>query len=48
MFVGNEPSRRVAERLHLPFIGVREDPWYEGESRLYRLERSQWQSCDRT
>ncbi|KQV62962.1 hypothetical protein ASC64_17940 [Nocardioides sp. Root122] len=48
MFVGNEPSRRVAERLHLPFIGVREDPWYEGESRLYRLERSQWQSRDRT
>jgi RimJ/RimL family protein N-acetyltransferase len=42
IFVGNEPSRRVAERLRLPFIGVRPDPWYEGESWLYRLERSQW------
>ncbi len=44
MFVGNEPSRKVAERLGLPFIGVRPDPWYEGESRLYRLERSQWRN----
>jgi RimJ/RimL family protein N-acetyltransferase len=44
MFVGNEPSRRVAERLGLPFLGVRPDPWYEGESRLYRLERSQWRN----
>ena len=44
MFVGNEPSRRVAERLGLPLIGVGPDPWYEGESRLYRLERSQWRN----
>ena len=44
MFVGNEPSRKVAERLGLPFIGVCPDPWYEGESWLYRLERSQWRN----
>lgn len=42
MFVDNEASRRVAERLTLPFIGVGPDPWYEGESRLYRLTRDQW------
>ncbi|HXH80673.1 GNAT family N-acetyltransferase [Nocardioides sp.] len=42
MFLDNEPSRRVAERLGLQFIGVGPDPWYEGDSRLYRLERGQW------
>ncbi|MDR7255153.1 RimJ/RimL family protein N-acetyltransferase [Nocardioides sp. BE266] len=42
MFLGNEPSRRVAERLGLPFVGVRQDPWYEGESRLYLLTRDEW------
>ena len=42
MFVDNEPSRQVAERLGLPFVGVRPDPWYQGESRLYRLERDDW------
>lgn len=42
MFVGNAASRRVAERLGLPFIGEQPDPWYEGESWLYRLTRDQW------
>lgn len=42
MFVGNEASRRVAERLGLPFVSVGPDPWYEGESWLYRITRDQW------
>ncbi|GAA1932089.1 GNAT family N-acetyltransferase [Nocardioides hwasunensis] len=48
MFVGNEPSRRVAERLGLPFVGVRPDPWYEGDSRLYRVTRDEWRAARTT
>jgi RimJ/RimL family protein N-acetyltransferase len=42
MYVDNDASARVAERLGLPFLGVQQDPWYEGESRLYRIDREQW------
>ena len=42
VFVGNEASTRVAERLGLPFLGVGPDPWYDGDSLLYRIFRTQW------
>ena len=42
MLVDNDASARVAERLALPFLGVQQDPWYEGESRLYRVTREHW------
>ena len=42
VFVGNEVSCRVAERLGLRFVGLGPDPWYDGESHLYRIDRDQW------
>ena len=42
MYVDNAASARVAERLGLPFLGVQQDPWYEGESRLYRVSAGDW------
>ncbi len=42
MFVGNDASCRVAERLGLPFLGTGPDPWYEGDSHLYRVTREVW------
>jgi RimJ/RimL family protein N-acetyltransferase len=44
VFVGNEASCRVAERLELPFQRVGPDPWYDGDSHLYRVTRDQWLS----
>jgi len=42
MYVDNAASQRVAERLGLPFLGIQQDPWYEGESRLYRISAGDW------
>lgn len=42
MYPHNEASQRVAEKLGLPFIGVQPDPWYQGDSRLYRVTREEW------
>ena len=42
MFVGNDPSQKVAERLRLPFLGVKPDPWYDGDSRIYKVTRDEW------
>lgn len=42
VFVGNDASCRVAERLGLPFLGTGPDPWYEGDSHLYRITREVW------
>ena len=42
MYVDNAASARVAERLGLPFLGIQQDPWYEGESRLYRVSAGDW------
>jgi len=44
VFVGNDASCRVAERLGLPPVGVGPDPWYDGDSHLYRVTRDQWLS----
>ena len=42
MYVDNDASARVAERLGLPLLGVQQDPWYAGESRLYRVSAVDW------
>ena len=42
VFVGNDASCRVAERLGLPPLGVGPDPWWDGDSHLYRVTREQW------
>lgn len=42
MYPHNEASQRVAEKVGLPFVGVQPDPWYEGDSRLYRVTRETW------
>lgn len=42
MMVENHASRAVAERLGLPFQGVRPDPWYEGESPLFHTTAEEW------
>lgn len=42
MFAANEPSAAVARRLGMPELGVIDDPWYGGQSRVFRLTREQW------
>lgn len=42
MYPHNEASQKVAEQLRLPFVGVQDDPWYDGDSRLYRVNRDEW------
>ncbi len=42
MYVDNAASAHVAARLGLPFVGRQPDPWYEGESLLYRVTRDEW------
>ena len=42
MYLGNDASARVAERLGLHFHSEGQDPWWPGESRLYRVTREQW------
>lgn len=42
MYLGNDASQKVAERLGLPFVGVGPDPWWDGDSRLYRVTREEW------
>ena len=44
MYPENTASQKVAERLRLPFVGVQDDPWYEGDSRLYRVNRDEWKA----
>ena len=42
MMVENTASRAVAERLGLPYQGIRPDPWYEGDSPLFHVTRGEW------
>ena len=42
VFVGNEASCRVAERLGLPLVGTGPDPWWDGDSHLYRVSAGDW------
>lgn len=42
VFVGNDASCRVAERLGLTYVGVGPDPWWDGDSHLYRVSAGDW------
>lgn len=42
MHVANLPSQRVCDRLGMRDCGVMPDPWYGGESRVYRISRREW------
>lgn len=42
MHPDNEASRRVVDRLGLPYQGVMADPWYPGEGPRWRVTRDEW------
>lgn len=42
MFVDNDPSAAVCRRLDLVDLGMIDDPWYGGKSRVFKLTREQW------
>lgn len=42
MYPDNHPSAAVAMRLGLDDLGVRPDPWYGNESRMFHLTQDQW------
>lgn len=44
MYADNETSAAVARRLGMPELGVIEDPWYGGESLIFKLTREQWEA----
>jgi RimJ/RimL family protein N-acetyltransferase len=46
MYPDNAPSAAVATRLGLPDLGVLPDPWYGGESRMFRVTRDEWSNRD--
>lgn len=46
MYPDNEPSAEVARRVGLPELGVLPDPWYGGESRMFRVTREEWSTRD--
>jgi RimJ/RimL family protein N-acetyltransferase len=39
----NEPSQKVCRAIGLIDQGVFQDRWYEGESRIFRLTRAEWE-----
>lgn len=42
MFEDNAASAAVARRLGMAELGVIDDPWYGGRSRVFKLTREQW------
>ena len=47
MYPDNEASAGVARRLGLEDLGIRPDPWYGGDSHLFRTTREEWITRDR-
>lgn len=47
MFTDNDASAAVARRLGLPEIGVIDDPWYGGQSLVFKVTREEWTHRDR-
>lgn len=44
MYPDNAPSAAVAMRLGIPDLGVRDDPWYGGDSRMFLMTAEQWEA----
>ncbi len=42
MYPDNEPSAKVAQRIGLVDLGIAPDPWYGGDSHLFRTTRELW------
>ena len=42
MYPDNHPSAAIAGRLGLEDLGILKDPWYEGDSHLFRTTRDHW------
>lgn len=42
MYEDNDPSAAVARRLGMAELGVIDDPWYGGKSRVFRMTREEW------
>lgn len=42
MFIDNDPSASVARRLGMSELGVMDDPWYGGQSLMFKMTRGQW------
>lgn len=43
MYPDNVPSASVARKLGLEDLGVRDDPWYEGDSQFFLATRAGWE-----
>ena len=42
MYVGNDASAGSPNVSACRSLGIQQDPWYDGESHLYRIDREQW------
>lgn len=47
MYPDNHGSAAVATRLGLEDLGILKDPWYEGDSHLFRTTRDHWAGAGR-
>ncbi|MBW9210875.1 GNAT family N-acetyltransferase [Mumia sp. zg.B21] len=47
MYPDNQPSAAIAVRLGLEDLGILKDPWYEGDSHLFRTTRDHWAAARR-
>ena len=47
MYPDNHGSAGVAVRLGLEDLGILKDPWYEGDSHLFRTTREHWTAARR-
>ncbi|MFD1825970.1 GNAT family N-acetyltransferase [Mumia zhuanghuii] len=47
MFPDNKGSAAIARRLGLEDLGVRDDPWYDGDSQLFQTTRDHWTGARR-
>lgn len=42
MYPDNAPSAGVCLRLGMPDLGIRDDPWYGEQSRMFLMNKQQW------
>jgi len=44
----NSRSQWVCQRLGMTDLGVFTDRWYRGESQVFRINRTEWESANRS